>query len=66
LPVFNLQIPKSIQGVNSSILNPRNSWSNPAEWDVAARELAKKFIANFENFTDTEAGLKLVAAGPQL
>jgi phosphoenolpyruvate carboxykinase (ATP) len=66
LPIFNLQIPKSIEAVNSQILNPRNNWPNPADWEVAARDLAQKFIENFENFTDTEAGQKLVAAGPQI
>ncbi len=66
MPIFNLQVPKTVEGVNSSILNPRNCWSNQADWDAAARDLAQKFIENFKNFTDTEAGLKLVAAGPQL
>ena len=28
LPVFNLSYPKSIDGVNSSILNPANTWKN--------------------------------------
>lgn len=64
MPIFNLQIPKSLNGVDSKLLNPRNSWPNPADWDIAARELAKKFIKNFENFTDNEAGRKLVSAGP--
>jgi phosphoenolpyruvate carboxykinase (ATP) len=35
-------------------------------WDAAARKLAQKFIDNFEEFTDTEEGKRLVAAGPQL
>ena len=66
MPVFNLQIPKILKGVESKFLNPRNSWPNPADWDNAAKSLAQKFIENFENFTDNEAGKKLVAAGPQL
>lgn len=67
LPIFNLQIPTSLEGgLNDKFLNPRNSWANPADWDLAARGLAQKFIDNFVNFTDTEAGLKLVEAGPQL
>lgn len=66
LPIFNLQIPKSIAEVDSHVLNPRNSWANPADWDVAAKGLAQKFIKNFENFTDNEAGRRLIAAGPQL
>jgi phosphoenolpyruvate carboxykinase (ATP) len=66
MPIFNLQIPKVLKGVDSKFLNPRNSWPNPTDWDVAAADLAKKFIANFENFTDNDAGKKLVAAGPKL
>lgn len=66
MPIFNLQIPKTLKGVESKFLNPRNSWPNPTDWDLAARDLAQKFIENFENFTDNYAGKKLVAAGPQL
>jgi phosphoenolpyruvate carboxykinase (ATP) len=64
LPVFNLMIPKSVPGIDSHILNPRNIWKKPEEWDEAARSLASKFIKNFENFADTEATGKLIAAGP--
>jgi phosphoenolpyruvate carboxykinase (ATP) len=64
LPVFNLKIPKSVPGINNHILNPRNIWIKPEEWDDAARSLASKFIKNFENFADTKATKKLVAAGP--
>ncbi len=66
LPIFNLQIPTSIPGVDSKILNPRNAWSNKAEYDEAAKMLGAKFIKNFENFTDNEAGKRLIAAGPEL
>ncbi len=66
IPVFNLQIPKAVKGVDPKVLNPRNSWPNPAGWDVAARNLAEMFIKNFENFTDNDAGKKLVAAGPKI
>lgn len=67
LPVFGLMIPKKVNNVDSKVLNPRNLWDNPADWDAAAQNLAKKFIANFENFTDTEEGKRLVAAaGPKL
>ena len=65
LPVFGLNVPKAIDGVKSEILNPRNSWNNPAEYDTQAKNLAAKFIANFENFTDNDEGKRLVAAGPK-
>jgi len=66
LPVFNLQIPKSVPGVDSKILNPRNAWSNKAEYDETAKMLGEKFIKNFENFTDNDAGKRLIAAGPEI
>ncbi|MDP4265904.1 MAG: phosphoenolpyruvate carboxykinase (ATP) [Bacteroidota bacterium] len=66
LPVFGLMIPKQVKNVDSSILNPRNSWSNKEAYDKAAVELAKKFIANFKNFTDNDEGLRLEKAGPKI
>lgn len=66
IPVFNLQVPKGVKGVDSKILNPCNSWPNAADWDSAARNLAGMFIKNFENFTDNDAGKRLVAAGPKI
>ncbi|HBX52656.1 MAG TPA: phosphoenolpyruvate carboxykinase (ATP) [Bacteroidales bacterium] len=65
MPVFGLMIPKKVNNVKSEILNPRNLWANPADWDASALNLAKKFIANFENFTDNEEGKRLVTAGPK-
>ena len=66
LPVFGLQIPKSVSGVDSHILNPRNLWGNPEDWDKSARALAEKFIANFSNFTDNDEGKRLISAGPSI
>jgi phosphoenolpyruvate carboxykinase (ATP) len=66
IPVFNLQVPRAIKGVESKVLNPRNSWPNPSDWDGAAKKLAEMFIKNFENFTDNDAGKKLIAAGPKI
>ncbi|MDP4282246.1 MAG: phosphoenolpyruvate carboxykinase (ATP) [Bacteroidota bacterium] len=65
IPVFNLQIPKSVNGVDPKLLDQRNLWTNEESWHKAAIELAGKFIRNFENFTDNEEGRRLVtAAGP--
>jgi phosphoenolpyruvate carboxykinase (ATP) len=66
LPIFNLQIPKEIAGMNEKLLNPRNAWSNPLEWDKAASNLAERFIKNFTKFTDNDEGKRLVSAGPQI
>jgi len=66
LPIFNLHIPKHVPKFDDSILNPRNIWSNPLDWDKAACDLAKRFIANFEHFAETEDTHSLITAGPQL
>jgi len=66
LPVFQLMIPKHVHNVKSTLLNPRNLWDDPEKWDTAALNLARKFIDNFNNFTDTEEGKRLIAAGPKV
>jgi len=65
LPTFGLMIPKKLNGVDSYILNPRNTWKYEAAYVKQAQTLAEKFIENFESFTDTEEGKRLVAAGPK-
>ena len=66
LPIFNLDMPTALPGVDSGILDPRKTYADPAEWDEKARHLAQLFIDNFASFTDTKEGQALVAAGPQL
>jgi len=66
LPIFNLEIPLSLPGVDSALLDPRNTYVNEDAWEVKARDLAQRFITNFDKFTDTEAGAALVKAGPEL
>lgn len=66
LPVFNLQVPVSLENVDDSILDPRNSWESAEKWQENAEVLARKFIDNFEQYTDTATGKELVKAGPVL
>lgn len=66
LPVFNLEVPTELPGVNPAILDPRDTYADQAEWDAKAQDLAQRFIKNFERFTDNDEGKRLVAAGPQL
>jgi phosphoenolpyruvate carboxykinase (ATP) len=66
LPVFNLQIPKHIHGVDDKMLNPRNLWADKNAYDAAARKLGGMFIENFKLFCDTPIGQGLVNAGPQI
>lgn len=66
IPYFNLAIPKSLDQVDTRILDPRNTYASPAEWEEKAKDLAGRFIKNFEKFTYNEAGKALVSAGPKL
>jgi len=65
LPVFNLEVPTALPGVDPAILDPRDTYADAAEWDKKANELAELFIKNFEQYTDNDEGKSLVAAGPQ-
>ncbi|MFK7996366.1 MAG: phosphoenolpyruvate carboxykinase (ATP) [Granulosicoccus sp.] len=66
IPVFNLQVPMQVSGVDSHLLDPRNTYDTESEWSAKAGELAKLFIDNFEQYTDTERGRQLLSAGPQI
>lgn len=66
IPVFNLEVPTNLPGVDPGILDPRDTYADPSDWDTKARELAGLFISNFVQYTDNEKGKALVAAGPQL
>ena len=66
IPVFNLEVPTSLENVNDNILDPRDTYSNVAEWNNKAGKLAGLFIENFKKYTDNEEGKALVSAGPQL
>ncbi|MBY6199090.1 phosphoenolpyruvate carboxykinase (ATP) [Vibrio hangzhouensis] len=66
IPVFNLEVPTSLPGVDPSILDPRETYVDPLQWESKAEDLAKRFINNFDKYTDNAEGKALVAAGPQL
>ncbi|WP_315708657.1 phosphoenolpyruvate carboxykinase (ATP) [Brenneria uluponensis] len=66
LPIFDLAIPKTLPGVDPSILDPRDTYANKAQWQEKAEDLARRFMANFDKYTDTPAGAALVKAGPKL
>ena len=66
IPYFNFEVPTELTGVDTGILDPRDTYADAAEWDEKAKDLASRFIKNFSKFTNNEAGKALVAAGPQL
>ncbi|MBO4342861.1 MAG: phosphoenolpyruvate carboxykinase (ATP), partial [Clostridia bacterium] len=66
IPYFNFEIPTVLEGVDTGILDTRDTYADASEWDAKAKDLAGRFINNFKKYEGNEAGKALVAAGPQL
>jgi phosphoenolpyruvate carboxykinase (ATP) len=64
-PVFGFQVPVSVPGVDSSLLDPRSTWADADAYDTKARELATMFRDNFEQFAESAAPA-VTAAGPRV
>ena len=62
-PVFGLSIPKHVPGVPDEVLNPRNLWTDGAQYDTQAKDLARQFVENFQKFA--AARPDLVSHGPK-
>ena len=66
IPYFNFEVPTELPGVATEILDPRDTYADPAVWEEKAKDLAGRFIKNFKKYETNEAGKALVAAGPKL
>ena len=66
IPYFNFEVPTELKGVDTGILDPRDTYADPSEWDAKAKDLAGRFIKNFAKYEGNAAGNALVPAGPQL
>ena len=65
IPYFNFEVPTELTGVATEILDPRDTYADPSEWDAKAKDLAARFVKNFKKYEGNEAGKALVSAGPQ-
>ncbi len=66
IPYFGLKVPTALPGVDTNILDPRDTYADAKDWDEKAIDLAERFIKNFDKFTANEAGKALITAGPIL
>jgi len=67
LPIFNLQFPKTLDGIaDNSILNPKNTWDSEEKFNETLRNLAGEFIKNFERYNDNGSEFDYSTAGPQV
>jgi len=65
LPVFELAMPTSCEGVPSEILNPRGTWADKGAYDETANNLAGKFVTNFEKYA-AETSQDILNAAPKV
>ena len=66
IPLFNLEVPTELPGVDPAILDPRDTYQDVSAWEEKAKDLSGRFIKNFVKYQGNEAGKALVSAGPQL
>ena len=66
IPFFDFEVPTELNGVDTGILDPRDTYADASEWEEKAKDLAGRFIKNFAKYEGNAAGKALVAAGPQL
>ena len=66
MPIFDFEVPTELPGVDPKSLDPRDTYTNVEDWNVKAKDLAARFIKNFNKYENNAAGKALVAAGPKL
>ena len=66
IPYFNFVVPTELNGVDTNILDPRDTYADASAWEEKAKDLAQRFINNFKKYETNETGKALVAAGPKL
>ncbi len=62
-PCFGFDVPVAVPGVETSILNPRDTWPDQEEYDATASRLVSLFIANFAKF-ETHVDQSVKEAAP--
>ena len=64
-PNFKFRVPVAVPGVDTAILNPRDTWADKAAYDAQAQKLVGMFRDNFRKF-EAHVGPDVLQAAPQL
>lgn len=64
--VFNLAIPKALEGVETKLLNPANTWADKAAYAAMRDKLARMFSENFKRYEDVPEGVEFSKIGPKI
>lgn len=51
-PIFELSVVTECPGVPAAVLNPRQTWTDPAAFDATATNLARLFAENYAQFQE--------------
>jgi len=66
IDTFNLSVPKTLDGVDTEVLNPRNTWEDKDAYDAAAKKLASMYIDNFKKYLTEDSDFDFTSAGPSI
>ena len=64
-PIFGVQVPAAVPGVPAHLLDPRQTWADPAAYDQTAADLAQRFVDNFQKYADY-ASADILAGAPKM
>jgi len=64
-PHFKFRVPVAVPGVDSKIMNPRDTWADKAAYDAQAKKLVSMFRENFKKF-EQHVGKDVLEAAPVL
>ena len=65
IPHFDFEVPTSLPGVDPKILDPRDTYSDPSEWENKASKLSELFENNFKKYETNDLGKELAKVGPK-
>ncbi|MEM1133003.1 MAG: phosphoenolpyruvate carboxykinase [Pseudomonadota bacterium] len=61
-PNFGFAVPTAVAGVDTTILDPRTTWTDPDAYDAMAQHLVSLFVENFAQFeSDVDEGVRQAA-----